>query len=265
MEKVLIVGESSLLIGDIYDSLGDKFNIQICEPNKDAISRMYKIIKPSAIVIVKTSAIEDELIGTIKLRINEIPIICICNSNESCVKSYSGGNMRFMFRPIDNSKLLNEIREATGDTSIDMSEIDAKTAVTFDGLFVEKNKKNILAIDDNALVLRGIKQLLDVDYNVTLATSMAAAEKVISQKLFNLILLDYEMPEIDGLEAYKLLSRNPSTMDTPIVFLTGVSDKKRISEVAMLDPKPAGYLLKPLDSGALLSTIKSVLANHGDR
>lgn len=260
MEKILIVGESSLLIGDIFDYLGDKFNIQICEPDIDKISRMYKIIKPSAMLIVKTTAIEDEFIGTIKIRINEIPIVCICNSSEACVEKYSGGNLNFVFRPIDNSKLLSIIKEVTGDISVDMSQVDKKTAITFDGLFVEKSKKSILAIDDNALVLRGIKQLLDVDYDLSIATSMSRAEKIINQKYFDLILLDYEMPEIDGLEAYKLLSNNPRTIGTPVIFLTGVSDKKRISEVAMLNPKPAGYLLKPIDTDALKGTIKKILS-----
>lgn len=51
---------------------------------------------------------------------------------------------------------------------------------------------------------------------------------------------------------------DPVTKDIPVVFLTGVSDKNRISEVVSLNPKPAGYLLKPIDADILKETISKL-------
>ncbi len=247
-----MVGESDLLIESVYDFLSTKYKIQICEASDTAIIRMNKIIKPNLILVIKSADISDGLLPSIKAKISETPILCICGEGDLSAKRYEGDNMHFVFRPIKNSDLHEKIKELTGETG------EEKRLETFDGLFVKKYKYHILAIDDNPMVLRGIKQLLNVEYDVTVATSVLAAKKHLDNKKFELILLDYEMPEIDGYEAYKHFKRNHDTKDIPIVFLTGVSDKKRIAEVASLDPKPAGYLLKPIDADLLKEMIKKV-------
>lgn len=252
MQKILMVGESDLLIENIYDYLTKMYKIQICDASDTAIVRMHKIIKPNLILVVKTSGISDDLITSIKGKILETPIVCICGEGDIVARKNSVNNMHFMFRPIKNEDLYNKIKELIGE------DLNEKTPESYDGLFVKKDKHQILAIDDNPMVLRGLKQLLDVEYDVTLATSVNAAKKHIENKKFELILLDYEMPEIDGFEAYKLYKSDPVTKDIPVVFLTGVSDKNRISEVVSLNPKPAGYLLKPIDADILKETISKL-------
>lgn len=253
MQKILMVGESDLLIENIYDYFSKLYKIQICDASDAAIIRMTKIIKPNILLVVKTSGIDDDLLVSIKNQITEIPIICICGEADLAAKKYTSDNMQFVFRPIRNFDLHNKIKELIGE------EIPEESSETFDGLFVKKDKHRILAIDDNPMVLRGLKQLLDVEYDITLATSVNAAKKHIENKKFDLILLDYEMPEINGYEAYKYFVENPLTKSVPVIFLTSVSDKKRISEVISLDPKPAGYLLKPIDAERLKTTIKNIL------
>lgn len=72
-----------------------------------------------------------------------------------------------------------------------------------------------------------------------------------------MILLDYEMPIINGGEVLKKLRENPATKDIPVVFLTGVSNRSTIQEVLAM--KPQGYLLKPIDSEKLFKVIMDVL------
>ena len=50
--------------------------------------------------------------------------------------------------------------------------------------------------------------------------------------------------------------------DIPVIFLTGVSDRKHIEPILAL--RPAGYLLKPLDTKKLLATIKNALNPSGE-
>ena len=62
------------------------------------------------------------------------------------------------------------------------------------------------------------------------------------------------MPGEDGPEVMINLRRRPELATTPIVFLTGVSDKAKIT--AALSLSPQGYILKPIDKDKLIGTIE---------
>ena len=89
------------------------------------------------------------------------------------------------------------------------------------------------------------------------AISGKLAFTFLEKKHTDLILLDYEMPIINGGEVLKKLRENPATKDIPVVFLTGVSNRSTIQEVLAM--KPQGYLLKPIDSENLFKVIMDVL------
>ena len=72
-----------------------------------------------------------------------------------------------------------------------------------------------------------------------------------------MVLLDYEMPGESGPEVFMNLRTRKTMVNTPIVFLTGVTDSERVKEVVSL--KPQGYLLKPVDKEKLLSKVRNVL------
>lgn len=83
------------------------------------------------------------------------------------------------------------------------------------------------------------------------------AEKFLETRPCDLILLDYEMPVENGPAVFKKIKNMESAKDIPIIFLTGVADKEKITEVLML--KPQGYLLKPIDTDKLLNTIENIV------
>ncbi|MBP3298008.1 MAG: response regulator, partial [Lachnospiraceae bacterium] len=64
---------------------------------------------------------------------------------------------------------------------------------------------------------------------------------------------DYEMPTIKGSKVLEMLRSDAQIADTPVMFLTGKSDKQSIIDVLAL--KPAGYLLKSIDRKTLLETL----------
>ncbi|MCR5651611.1 MAG: response regulator [Lachnospiraceae bacterium] len=121
----------------------------------------------------------------------------------------------------------------------------------------EEEKKVILVVDDNATTLRGIKKILEKQYEVVLANSGTKAIAQISRQKPDLILLDYEMPVCDGKQTFEMIRSDEEMADIPVVFLTGVNDKSHIHAVLRL--KPAGYMLKPYEPEKLLSTIRKVL------
>ncbi len=105
-------------------------------------------------------------------------------------------------------------------------------------------KPKILVVDDSATIRQGMKELLSTDYDVSLATSGAAAIRAITLDRPELVLLDYEMPVCDGRQTLEMLRAEEEFADLPVIFLTGRRDRDSMIKVMPLNP--AGYLLKYL-------------------
>lgn len=124
-------------------------------------------------------------------------------------------------------------------------------------------KPKILIVDDTAVTLRNIKNILDRKYEVFLATSGQQALKFIPEKEPHLVLLDHKMPGMSGADVFEAMQADEYMKDIPVIFLTGADDRKTIYSI--LNLKPAGYLLKPVDEEKLLETIQQVLSSvHTD-
>ncbi len=121
-----------------------------------------------------------------------------------------------------------------------------------------REKKHVLVIDDDPLMLRTIKRYLEDRYVVATAPSGKFGLKYLSQKHADIVLLDYEMPEMSGREVFEAIKADERLLDIPVVFLTGISDSNMIKSVLAL--KPNAYLLKPVDSDRLEQTLDSLLA-----
>ena len=65
------------------------------------------------------------------------------------------------------------------------------------------------------------------------------------------------MPEENGPAVLEKLRANPVTSSIPVIFLTGINDRKKIQQVLAL--KPQGYLLKPIDHDKLVATIEETI------
>ena len=126
------------------------------------------------------------------------------------------------------------------------------------GMFYrEKKKAHILVVDDNAMVLRNVKMILDAYYTVAVAASATQAFMAIGKKKPDLILLDYQMPVVDGKAFFEMIMKEEELSEIPVVFLTGVADKDVVQQILAL--KPAGYMLKPVDVNTMTDVIAEVL------
>ncbi len=121
---------------------------------------------------------------------------------------------------------------------------------------VESNKRHILIIDDDPLMLKIIKDYLHDDYEIATAKGGKLAYKFLEKKRTDLILLDYEMPEEKGPEVFVNIRKMPGMESVPIVFMTGVKDKERVMEVVKL--KPQGYIPKPVEYDSLMAMVNKV-------
>lgn len=120
----------------------------------------------------------------------------------------------------------------------------------------DSNKRHILIIDDDPLMLKIIKDYLHDDYEIATAKGGKLAYKFLEKKRTDLILLDYEMPEEKGPEVFVNIRKMPGMESVPIVFMTGVKDKERVMEVVKL--KPQGYISKPVEYDSLMAMVKKV-------
>lgn len=113
---------------------------------------------------------------------------------------------------------------------------------------------SILVVDDSLFILKVIQDMLQDRYTVRLAASAEAAGKMLEESVPDIVLLDLEMPRKDGYEFLGELKRNPDWHDIPVIFLTGMNDRKK--EEKALQMGAVDYILKPISNGVLRKRIQ---------
>ncbi|MDY7006243.1 MAG: hybrid sensor histidine kinase/response regulator [Cyanobacteriota bacterium] len=114
----------------------------------------------------------------------------------------------------------------------------------------------ILVVDDTPANLKVmVETLTNEGYEVTTAISGERALKQISYELPELILLDIQMPGIDGFETCKKLKENPETKDIPIIFMTALADTESIVKGFSLGA--VDYITKPFQVAEVIARVKT--------
>ena len=115
-------------------------------------------------------------------------------------------------------------------------------------------KKRVLAVDDNELNIEIIKEVLDDEYNLKIATTGEKALEVAVDFRPDIILLDIMLPGMDGYEVCQQIRANPALRDTRIIM---VSAKAMTSE--RIEGYEAGanvYIAKPFNGNELMTKIR---------
>lgn len=133
--------------------------------------------------------------------------------------------------------------------------------------FIKKHgkhvKKKILVVDDSGAMLRNVKGWLEDKYQVILANSGAMAIKYLATNRPDLVLLDYEMPVVDGRQVLEMIRTETDFCDVPVIFLTSKNDRESIMKVMEL--KPEGYLLKSMEPTQIMQEIDDFFAKQVHR
>jgi two-component system phosphate regulon response regulator PhoB len=126
------------------------------------------------------------------------------------------------------------------------------------GLAVSKNQPSVLVVDDEAAIRDMIQFALErAKMNVLTAADAQQALVQISEHRPDIILLDWMMPGVSGIELTRRLRRDAFTEDIPIIMLTA-----RVTEddkVAGLEAGTDDYVIKPFSPRELLARIRAVL------
>ncbi|MBQ5431746.1 MAG: response regulator [Lachnospiraceae bacterium] len=115
-------------------------------------------------------------------------------------------------------------------------------------------RKSIMIVDDDIAFLKMLNEWLSEKYQVTMSTTGMQALTYLAKNSVDLILLDYEMPLLDGPSVLAMLRNEPTTVNIPVMFLTGKDDRNSVIQVMSL--KPEGYLLKSMERERILNSIE---------
>lgn len=118
------------------------------------------------------------------------------------------------------------------------------------------SKKRILAVDDAAIVLTRICNTLRDEYDVVTVNSGVRALRYLELEKPDLILLDIQMAQKDGIETLQEIRTMKDRADIPVMMLTGVEEKDTVLKSAKLGI--CDYILKPFSSEDLLDRIRRV-------
>jgi len=122
------------------------------------------------------------------------------------------------------------------------------------------HKPKVLVVDDSLTARHAAKQLLEADYDVSMAESGVAAIRAITLNPPDLVLLDYEMPVCDGRQVLAMLRADPDFSTVPVIFLTSHRDARTMIEVMPLNP--SGYLLKDSKPAEIKKEIDAFFARR---
>ncbi len=257
MKRVLLIGQTGDIIRSIYEGLCEEFLVQLCnEPQIDLIRSMERATNPALIIFCQIGIKEVDVAFFLWVKQYRpyIPVVVITTTDKwGEIADYCDTNQfTRLMRPVK----IREIKETCltifnrNKTGVDDEEPEALEEV------VEKRKTKILVVDDSAIFLRSIKDMLNDKYDIELANSGEKALKKIPLIEPDLVLMDYEMEGMSGKETFETMLSDDYMKDVPVIFLTSVRKKDKVFDV--LEIRPAGYVLKPPDKNLLLEEISKV-------
>ena len=115
-------------------------------------------------------------------------------------------------------------------------------------------------MDDSGAMLRNVKGWLEQRYQVILANSGTMAIKYLATNRPDLVLLDYEMPVLNGKPVLEMIRSESEFSNIPVMFLTGKNDKESIQQVLSL--KPEGYILKTTKPEQIVEIVDEFFAKR---
>ncbi len=121
--------------------------------------------------------------------------------------------------------------------------------------------KTILVIEDNEMNMKLMRAVLKTGhYRMLEAVDAETGLRLVRDHHPDLILMDIQLPGMDGLSATKIIKADPDLKDIPIFALTGFameSDKEKASDIGF-----AGYIVKPFSVKGLLATLADCFNPH---
>lgn len=118
-------------------------------------------------------------------------------------------------------------------------------------------KKKIVAVDDSGIVLKMLTKLLGEEYDLHAFSGGNRALQFLKSRTPDLIILDIDMPEINGYEMLKVIKEKEHLKNVPVIFLTSNNDKNHVVRAVAGGAKD--YVVKPIDEEILMDKVHAAL------
>lgn len=128
---------------------------------------------------------------------------------------------------------------------------------TFDGLLQPLGRARLLMVDDQPTNIQVLYHAFAADHQVFIATSGEQALTLCATKQPDLVLLDIEMPGMDGFEVCRRLKADATTRDIPVIFVTAHSDEA--AETRGLEVGAVDFITKPINPKVVRARVKTHL------
>ena len=261
----MVTGKNRRIAMDICEHLEEDRDYKLlkCAASRKALLDVSLKELPDVIVICAgdESADSVKVFDVLKesVRLGAIELIVVANDEDrQCFMANTElDRMFFLSRPVSLLALYKKLAEI--ETSLEENDSNLSLIEFVNNRMAQEfPRKHILVVDDDPEQLMMIKEHLKEFCEVTVINGGKNILKVLERYKFDLILLDYLMPDMDGPEVLKMLRTYPEYADIPVVFLTGMSDKDAVVKL-IVELKPQGYVLKPSKKSDLVAKIIDVL------
>lgn len=289
--KTLLAGNNASIIDSFFTQMGNSFEAMTTSLRSEDIMRHVNYFAPNVFIYCLHNETRENMnqMGNVKYKLSQenIPFVIIgakenCDEFERVAVNVSDMSL---YRPLSAEVIRERIttllqkkgispdqpKPTAGQTGNVQGQPNIPPSAGLPGaqamppVFGQplpqntgtSQRKHILVVDDNSMMLRLVKEHLHEKYDVATALSGKIALKFLRNKKTDLILLDYEMPDENGPAVLEKLRASDATKNIPVVFLTGVTESKKIKEALIM--KPQSYLLKPINRERLMDTIEKLI------
>ncbi|HET6841926.1 MAG TPA: response regulator, partial [Candidatus Angelobacter sp.] len=179
-------------------------------------------------------------------------------SSGDAVRSRELNISGYVSKPVLEAELLSAIRAAVG---AEVSDKLAASAMSSVGNSNGRRRMRLLLVEDNRVnQVLAVRILEKQGHHVSIAGNGREALAILKSNTFDLVLMDIEMPEMDGLEATRTIRKNEATGDKhlPIIAMTAHAmsgDRDKYLKAGMDD-----YISKPIHAEHLLEMIERLCA-----
>jgi len=192
-----------------------------------------------------------------KIRCTPLILMTSISHHHETAQLQGAGFTTALTKPILTSRLFEAVSIALSVARSPATEPYPDSHVRFG--FHEKGQRGlILLVEDNDVNQEVLKYFLqDTGYRLEIVATGRGALEALERDRYDVLLLDVQLPDIDGVEVAKIIRKDPRWDALPIIALTAhgmPQDRIRCMAAGM-----TGYLVKPLEQHAVIATIESVL------
>ena len=265
--RVLVVDDNDTARQLLCNALENfSFEVTQVSTGQDAIDELMNTyeVNPYQLILMDWKMPEMDGIQTTK-RIqelfNQIPHILMVSAygREEIIKqAQSIGIERFLIKPVNHSLLFDSIMDALGKVSVDTNKKHiAHKPESIEGMEAIRGAKILLA-EDNEINQQVAIELLEIaDFYVTVAQNGRESIDLLinadPDNPYDVVLMDLQMPEMDGYEATCYIRQELNLKDLPIIALTAhamISEREKCIQNGMND-----YVIKPINAKDLFEAL----------